>query len=142
MCLYLKLWHNCLFCVFFRSQASHSTNKKTKLRAESSKTSGMVVTSLWLFCKVLLAFYLLPCSLSLAHKMETARKEPSPAKEDGEQRIDIVIAGVSCRLPESDNVEEFWQHLIRGEDMVTEDGRRWPPGMYGLPKRNGKLNVT
>ncbi|EDV19158.1 uncharacterized protein TRIADDRAFT_62374 [Trichoplax adhaerens] len=42
-------------------------------------------------------------------------------------------------MPESDNTEEFWQHLIQGNDMVTEDDRRWPPGIYGLPKRNGKL---
>ena len=52
---------------------------------------------------------------------------------------DVVISGVSCRLPESDSVEEFWQHLINGEDMVTEDDRRWKPGLFGLPKRNGKL---
>ncbi|XP_037134459.1 fatty acid synthase [Syngnathus acus] len=52
---------------------------------------------------------------------------------------DVVIAGISGRLPESDNLEEFWENLIKGVDMVTEDDRRWTPGLYGLPKRNGKL---
>ncbi|XP_033896426.3 fatty acid synthase-like [Acipenser ruthenus] len=52
---------------------------------------------------------------------------------------DIVIAGISGRLPESDNLEEFWENLINGVDMVTEDDRRWKPGLYGLPRRNGKL---
>ncbi len=52
---------------------------------------------------------------------------------------DVVVAGVSCRLPEAESPEEFWQHLITGKDMVTEDDRRWPPGVNGLPKRNGKL---
>lgn len=52
---------------------------------------------------------------------------------------DIVVAGLACRLPESDNAEEFWSHLINKEDMVTEDGRRWKPGLHGLPRRNGKL---
>lgn len=52
---------------------------------------------------------------------------------------EIVIAGISGRLPESDNLEEFWENLINGVDMVTEDNRRWTPGLYGLPKRNGKL---
>ena len=52
---------------------------------------------------------------------------------------EIVVAGISCRLPESDNTEEFWKHLICGEDMVTEDDRRWKPGFCNLPKRNGKL---
>uniref|UniRef100_A0A8C2AGS9 Fatty acid synthase n=1 Tax=Cyprinus carpio TaxID=7962 RepID=A0A8C2AGS9_CYPCA len=52
---------------------------------------------------------------------------------------DIVIAGISGRLPESNNLEEFWQNLFNGVDMVTEDDRRWKPGLYGLPGRNGKL---
>ncbi|XP_063312266.1 fatty acid synthase [Pelobates fuscus] len=52
---------------------------------------------------------------------------------------DIVIAGIAGRLPESDNLQEFWENLIGGVDMVTEDDRRWRPGLYGLPSRNGKL---
>ena len=52
---------------------------------------------------------------------------------------EIVVAGISCRLPESDNMEEFWEHLICEADMVTEDDRRWKPGYGGLPRRNGKL---
>ncbi|XP_076014659.1 fatty acid synthase [Genypterus blacodes] len=52
---------------------------------------------------------------------------------------DIVVAGISGRLPEADNLEEFWENLINGVDMVTEDDRRWKPGLYGLPQRNGKL---
>uniref|UniRef100_A0A3Q1KE57 Fatty acid synthase n=1 Tax=Anabas testudineus TaxID=64144 RepID=A0A3Q1KE57_ANATE len=52
---------------------------------------------------------------------------------------EIVVAGISGRLPESNNLEEFWENLISGVDMVTEDSRRWTPGLYGLPKRNGKL---
>nr|XP_006635198.2 PREDICTED: fatty acid synthase isoform X1 [Lepisosteus oculatus] len=52
---------------------------------------------------------------------------------------DIVIAGISGRLPESNNLQEFWENLFNGVDMVTEDDRRWKPGLYGLPQRNGKL---
>ncbi|XP_059181217.1 LOW QUALITY PROTEIN: fatty acid synthase [Centropristis striata] len=52
---------------------------------------------------------------------------------------EIVVAGISGRLPESNNLEEFWENLINGVDMVTEDDRRWTPGLYGLPNRNGKL---
>ena len=40
----------------------------------------------------------------------------------------VVISGISGRLPESDNIEEFRQHLLNGDDMVTEDNRRWKPG--------------
>lgn len=31
----------------------------------------------------------------------------------------IVISGISCRLPQADNVEEFHQNMMSGKDMVT-----------------------
>ncbi|XP_063931279.1 fatty acid synthase [Zophobas morio] len=52
---------------------------------------------------------------------------------------DIVIAGIAGRLPESDNIEEFKQQLFAGVDLVTDDERRWPSGLYTLPTRTGKL---
>ncbi|XP_025265005.1 fatty acid synthase-like [Camponotus floridanus] len=52
---------------------------------------------------------------------------------------DIVISGISGRLPESSNIEEFKENLMKGTDMVTEDERRWKPGLYGSPSRFGKL---
>nr|KAG5704186.1 hypothetical protein BaRGS_009716 [Batillaria attramentaria] len=36
-------------------------------------------------------------------------------------------------------MEEFRQHLMLGEDIITEDDRRWPPGLMGLPAGMGKL---
>lgn len=50
-----------------------------------------------------------------------------------------MIAGMSGKLPESENLHEFWANLIGGVDMVTDDDRRWKAGLYGLPKRSGKL---
>jgi len=41
---------------------------------------------------------------------------------------EVVISGLSGRFPESDNIAEFRQHLINGDDMITEDDRRWEPG--------------
>jgi len=41
---------------------------------------------------------------------------------------EVVVSGISGRLPESDNIAEFREHLMKGEDMVTEDERRWTPG--------------
>ncbi|XP_039292597.1 fatty acid synthase-like [Nilaparvata lugens] len=60
----------------------------------------------------------------------------SSADHDNEE---IVITGLSGRFPESSNVEEFKDHLFAGVDLVTDDGRRWPSGMYNLPTRSGKL---
>ncbi|XP_014471165.1 PREDICTED: fatty acid synthase-like [Dinoponera quadriceps] len=52
---------------------------------------------------------------------------------------DIVITGISGRLPESENIEEFKQNLMKGVDMISEDERRWTTGIYGLPKRSAKV---
>ncbi|XP_037348616.1 fatty acid synthase [Talpa occidentalis] len=52
---------------------------------------------------------------------------------------EVVIAGLSGKLPESDNMQEFWANLVGGVDMVTDDDRRWKAGLYGLPRRSGKL---
>ena len=41
---------------------------------------------------------------------------------------DVVITGISARLPESENMEEFRQNLINKKDMITADDRRWEPG--------------
>lgn len=52
---------------------------------------------------------------------------------------DIVISGISGRLPESSNIEEFRNNLFNGVDMVNNDDRRWPSGLFGLPDRLGKI---
>lgn len=52
---------------------------------------------------------------------------------------DIAITGVSGRLPESSNIEEFADNLFKGVDMVNDDPRRWPKGLYDLPSRIGKI---
>jgi len=55
-----------------------------------------------------------------------------PASTDTDSMRDaageVVISGLSGRLPESDNIAEFREHLINGDDMITDDGRRWEPG--------------
>ncbi|XP_055550797.1 fatty acid synthase [Wyeomyia smithii] len=59
---------------------------------------------------------------------------------DGHQiRDDICITGFSGRLPESSNIEEFKRNLMEGIDMVNDDDRRWPKGLYELPTRVGKI---
>ncbi|XP_060839445.1 fatty acid synthase-like isoform X1 [Rhopalosiphum padi] len=52
---------------------------------------------------------------------------------------EIVISGISGRLPESDSIAEFRENLYAGVDLVTDDERRWPAGLHGLPTRTGKL---
>lgn len=50
----------------------------------------------------------------------------------GSRMEEVVIAGMSGKLPESENMQEFWANLIGGVDMVTEDDRRWKAGEWAL----------
>ncbi|XP_071632956.1 fatty acid synthase [Temnothorax longispinosus] len=52
---------------------------------------------------------------------------------------DIVITGISGRLPESSNIEEFKENLMKEMDMVTGDDRRWSADAHGIPHRSAKL---
>ncbi|XP_028050812.1 fatty acid synthase [Monomorium pharaonis] len=52
---------------------------------------------------------------------------------------DVVITGISGRLPESSNIEEFKENLMKEIDMVTDDERRWSAGIHGLPIRSAKI---
>lgn len=47
-----------------------------------------------------------------------------------------MIAGMSGKLPESENLQEFWANLIGGVDMVTADDRRWKAGECPLGIRH------
>lgn len=57
----------------------------------------------------------------------------------GSPRDEIVITGFSGRLPESSTIREFRDNLYNGIDMVNDDARRWPQGLYDLPSRTGKI---
>lgn len=68
----------------------------------------------------------------MSARLETVMEGESPYD-------DIVISGFSARLPESSNIEEFKKNLYNGVDMVNDEPRRWPKGIYGVPHRLGKI---
>lgn len=45
---------------------------------------------------------------------------------------EVAISGISGRMPESANMEEFEEHLMNKEDMVTADDRRWKMGELNI----------
>lgn len=51
--------------------------------------------------------------------------EPVPVSQCKEN---VVLTGISCRLPQAENMQEFRDNLMNGIDMVTEDDTRWTPG--------------
>lgn len=59
----------------------------------------------------------------------------------GNQSIpdDVVISGFSGRLPESSTIQEFKENFFNAIDMVNDDPRRFPSGLYNLPARQGKI---
>ncbi|HEY4138169.1 MAG TPA: type I polyketide synthase, partial [Casimicrobiaceae bacterium] len=50
-------------------------------------------------------------------ELETARSEP------------IAIIGMSCRFPQAENLEQYWDLLARGGDAITVHPNRWPKEM-------------
>lgn len=41
---------------------------------------------------------------------------------------DVVISGMSGRFPECDSIEEFYEKLFSGIDLVHDNDTRWPKG--------------
>ncbi|XP_011863329.1 PREDICTED: fatty acid synthase-like [Vollenhovia emeryi] len=58
-----------------------------------------------------------------------------PYPNDG----DIVITGISGRLPRSSNIEKFKENLMKGIDMVSDDECRWSADMHELLSKYGKI---
>lgn len=50
---------------------------------------------------------------------------PDGSKWDDE---DIVISGISARLPNCDSVEEFQENLLAKVDLITDEPRRFQNG--------------
>ncbi|SFE51876.1 probable biosynthetic protein, Pnap_2097 family [Chitinophaga sp. CF118] len=43
----------------------------------------------------------------------------------------VAIIGMSCKLPESDNLDEYWQNLRLGKDLISETPtNRWDASNY------------
>jgi fatty acid synthase len=55
------------------------------------------------------------------------------------KKIEIVISGISGRFPESSNIKEFEENLLKNVNMVTVNDRRFAPGLYGIPEGFGTL---
>ena len=72
---------------------------------------------------------------------ETESSENLPVNEDYEP---IAIIGYSCKMPDSDSGEEFWEHIKAGKDLVTEipkDRWDWKEYYSEEPTDEFKTNV-
>ena len=64
---------------------------------------------------------------------------PSPSTKG--YHGNVVISGISCRLPDSDNMEEFRYNLINNIDMVTSEPRRWKTGKHVVTNHQENMSV-
>jgi len=66
--------------------------------------------------------------------------EPADIPDTG-----FVVTGIAGRFPNADNLNELWDNLLNGKDMVLgPDDKRWPLGkrhlfLFQLDLRNQKL---
>lgn len=59
-------------------------------------------------------------------KVLESEKASSPAAESPPNGWeDIAVIGMSCRLPGSGDLDEFWKVLETGSDMHTKVGEKW-----------------
>lgn len=52
----------------------------------------------------------------------------------------FVVSGIAGRFPDADNLNELWDNLLNGRDMVLgPDDKRWPLGLWDLPKKAARI---
>ena len=57
----------------------------------------------------------------LSEQSEAPSEQTAAAnKNENDQSRDIAIVGMSCRLPDSPNVQAFWQNLVDGKECLTQ----------------------
>lgn len=49
-------------------------------------------------------------------------------KFEGIDDDDVVISGIGCKLPETENLPEFAEKLLQGVNLVTKDDKKSSPG--------------
>ncbi|SFE51956.1 Acyl transferase domain-containing protein [Chitinophaga sp. CF118] len=68
-----------------------------------------------------------------------ASSVPGMLKRSGRARVGtspksngkVAIIGMSCKLPESDNLDEYWENLRLGKDLISEmPANRWDASNY------------
>lgn len=55
---------------------------------------------------------------------------------------DIAIVGVGCRFPGADNIEEFWNVLVNGENHVIDiPPERWNNDAFYSEDKDAKAKL-
>ncbi|MCQ8769834.1 SDR family NAD(P)-dependent oxidoreductase [Streptomyces telluris] len=83
-----------------------------------------------------------PASAAAAPAPVRTAPEAAPAAFTGEP-VAVAIVGMAGLLPDSDDVDEFWQHLTAGDDLVREiPADRWDwRRLHGEPEP-GRFRTT
>lgn len=71
------------------------------------------------------------------------KREVSSDISEPKESDEIAIVGLSCMMPHSDDAQEYWQHLINGDNMsevIPEDRWDWKE-YFGNNSEKNKTNV-
>jgi acyl transferase domain-containing protein/thioesterase domain-containing protein/SAM-dependent methyltransferase len=71
-------------------------------------------------------------------------QDPAPRPEhDDPQGGDIAIIGIAGRYPGAEDIEQYWDNLVRGRDCVTEiPAERWPLDGFYAPEPAAGLSYS
>ena len=59
-------------------------------------------------------------NVSHSHPSRNTEKEKDSKMDLNSESCDVAIIGIAGRLPQSSNIDIFWQNLVNGKDMITE----------------------
>lgn len=61
-----------------------------------------------------------------AEYMIDEKKSEYNVEAEGNEKNKIAVIGYSCRFPQADNADEFWNNILHGRDCITEIPKeRW-----------------
>ncbi len=61
-----------------------------------------------------------------AEYMIDEKKSEYNVESEGNEKNKIAVIGYSCRFPQADNADEFWNNILHGRDCITEIPKeRW-----------------
>ncbi|CAD7955255.1 unnamed protein product [Amoebophrya sp. A120] len=67
-------------------------------------------------------------------------QEPSSGTPTTSTTSAPIVGGMACRFPQSRTTAEFWENLITGKNMITQDDEHWESGFHNqLPLGKGSV---
>ncbi len=91
-----------------------------------------------------------PCSMAELHADLTVgavnfcKNLPNKLRVSEARPVDIAIVGMAAHFPGANNIEEYWQNILAGKNLITEVPKtRWDADKFCDPDaRDGKKSIS